>query len=335
VVKRCLITGCSGFIGRHLVAALLHQDMRLRGLTRSHVDVTPQTGLELYHGDLTRAETLNGIGRGIDTIFHTAGHAHAVGDAAALHKRTTVEGTRNLLAEAERRGVRRFVFISSVKAMADPGDGCIDETMDDLPIDAYGLSRRKAEDLVLETGTRTGMHVSILRPALVYGPGCKGNLFKMLELINSGMFPPVPDSGNRRSMVDVRDLISAMLLAARQPAANGRTFIITDGEDYSTKRMYSAIRTAMGKPLPRWSVPAGLLRILGMAGDGYEWLLRRPAPFNSNICTRLLDSACYHSCCAEQVLGYRPVYRFEDAVPEILACYRESRGGTPQFTPPS
>ena len=334
-MKRCLVTGCTGFIGRHLANTLQQQGISIRGLTRNQPEDIALPGVEILQADLTQADSLDGICRGIDTVFHAAGHAHTMGADPGVHWQTTLKGTRHLLAEVEKQGTGRFIFLSSVKAMPDPGDGCLDEATEDLPADAYGLSRRKAEELILETGNRTGMHVTILRPALVYGPGCKGNLLKMLELIDRGVFPPVPESGNRRSMVDVRDLISAMLLAARQPAANGRTFIITDDEDYSSKRIYRAIRTAMGKPVPRWSVPVGLLRILGMAGDGCEWLLRRPAPFDSKICSRLLDSACYRSCCAEQVLGYRPAYRFEDAVPEMLACYRESRGGTPQFTPPS
>jgi nucleoside-diphosphate-sugar epimerase len=126
-------------------------------------------------------------------------------------------------------------------------------------------------------------------------------------------------------MVDVRDLVRAILLAAERPAANGRAIIITDGEDYSTRRIYAAMRTAFGKPVPRWSVPAGLLRGLGKAGDGIEALLGRPAPFNSALCSRLLDSACYRSTRAEQVLGFRPEYRFEDTLPEMVTDYRNRR----------
>lgn len=322
MVRRCLVTGCTGFIGRHIVAALLDRGVTVRGLTRGPFDGVLMPGVELIRGDLARSDTLSDITKGIVTIIHAAGHAHSQGADDEVHRSTTVEGTRHLLAEAEKHGVRRFVFISSVKAMPEPGDECLDETEEGPPEDEYGLSRREAEDLVLATGKRTGMHVSILRPALVYGPGCKGNLASLLRWIDRGLFPPVPDTGNIRSMVDVRDLVRAILLAAEKPSANGRTFIITDSEDYSTRRIYAAMRTALGMTVPCWSLPAGILRSLGRVGDSYGKILRHPALFDSAVCARLLDSACYRSKFAEAELGFRPDYRFEDAVPEIVVEYR-------------
>jgi UDP-glucose 4-epimerase len=324
-MRRYLITGYSGFIGQHLLNALADEAVFIRGLSRGKgIDIT-YLPIETVHGDLTEPDSIKAVTSGIDTIFHAAGHAHSLNTAVAVHQKTTVEGTRNLLAEAEKHGVGRFIFISSVKAMPDPGNDCIDEYETGLPADPYGLSRREAEDLVLETGRRTGMHVCILRPALVYGPGCKGNLLNLIKRIDRGWFPPIPDNGNIRSMVDVHDLVSAILLAAERPAANGGVFIITDGEAYSTHRIYSAFLDAMGRTVPRWSLPAQVLRILGKAGDAWEGLLKRPAPFNSQMCSRLLDSACYHSDLARQVLEFRPEYRFEDSVAEMLAAYRESR----------
>jgi UDP-glucose 4-epimerase len=319
-----LLTGCTGFIGRHIGEVLREQGITVRGLSRGAFCKPSIPSVDLMRGDLSRPETLIGIAKGIDTIIHAAGHAHSLGSDTGMHWKITLEGTRHLLAEAEKEGVRRFIFISSVKAMPDPGNDCIDESETRMPADVYGLSRRRAEDLVLEAGQRTDMHVSILRPALVYGPGCKGNLASMLSWIDHGLFPPVPETGNIRSMVDVRDLVRGILLAAEQPAANGGVFIITDGEDYSTHRIYSAMRTAFGKTLPRWSVPAWLLRALGKAGDGYEAFLGRPAPINSALCSRLLDSACYRSNCAEQKLGFRPEYRLEDALPAMVEAYRNS-----------
>ena len=179
--------------------------------------------------------------------------------------------------------------------MAEPGDECVDETAQGQPDDEYGVSRRKAEDLVLDAGRRTGMHVSVLRPTLVYGPGCKGNLAKLLRWIDSGMFPPVPETGNNRSMVDVRDLVCAILLAVEKESADGMTFIITDEQNYSTRCIYNAMRESLGKSIPLWSMPVWLLRTLGWIGDGTGALLRQPMFYNSAVCSRLLDSACYRS----------------------------------------
>ncbi len=303
------------------------QGIYVRGLLRKDTNQgrdAISADMDAFHGDLTIPSSMRGAAAGMDTVIHAAGHAHALGASTELHRKTTVEGTRNLLMEAEKQGVRRFIFISSVKAMLDPGDDCLDESETGLPADAYGLSRRRAEDLILEAGRRTDMHVCILRPALVYGPGCKGNLLSMMERIDRGLFPAVPDTGNIRSMVDVRDLVTATLLAVEQPAANGRIFIITDGEDYSTRRIYTAILGAMGRTAPPWAVPASILRVLGKAGDIWEGLLRHPAPFNSRLCSRLLDSACYRSNCSGELLGFRPQYRFEDSIAEMLAASRET-----------
>jgi nucleoside-diphosphate-sugar epimerase len=296
----------------------------IRGLSRRPPLDPENLSIDLFQGDLTRPETLQGAAENIDTIIHAAGHAHAAATGTSgIHNQVTLEGTRHLLAEAEKRGVQRFIFISSVKAMPEPGTGCLDETAADRPEDEYGLSRRRAEELVLEAGRRTGMHASILRPALVYGPGCKGNLAGMLHWIDRGLFPPIPDTGNRRSMVDVRDLVRAVTLAAEKEAAAGKTYLITDGEDYTTRRIYTGMCAALGKSVPKWSVPVPVLRALGRVGDAFEALLGRPVPYNSTICTRLLDSACYRSVLAASSLGFHPAYKLEDALPAMVEAYRQ------------
>jgi UDP-glucose 4-epimerase len=320
--KRYLVTGCTGFIGRHIVRALRENGSEIRGLSRQPRLDPESPSINLFQGDLSRPDTLQGAAQNIDIIIHAAGHAHAAAaGTSGIHHQVTLEGTRHLLAEAGKRGVRRFIFISSVKAMPEPGTGCLDETATDLPEDEYGLSRRRAEELVLEAGRRTGMHVSILRPALVYGPGCKGNLASMLRWIDRGLFPPVPDTGNRRSMVDVRDLVQAVILAVEKEAAAGKTYLITDGEDYTTRRIYTAMCTALGKSVPKWSVPVPALRVLGRVGDAFEAVLGRPAPYNSMTCSRLLDSACYRSVHAASSLGFHPVYKLEDALPAMVEAY--------------
>jgi nucleoside-diphosphate-sugar epimerase len=321
--KYCLVTGYTGFVGRHIIQSLRESGCRARGLSRHPRSESGATDLEVFQGDLTRPETLRGVAENIDTIIHAAGYAHSAAGPSGIHRQVTLMGTRHLLAEAEKSGVRRFIFVSSVKAMPEPGTDCLDETAEAWPEDEYGLSRRQAEELVLEAGRRSGMHVSILRPALVYGPGCKGNLASMLRWIDRGLFPPVPDTGNRRSMVDVRDLVRAILLAASEQAADGATFLITDGEDYTTRRIYTGMSAALGKCVPGWSVPAPVLRALGRMGDAYELLLRRAAPFNSMICSRLLDSACYRSNRATSDLGFSSAYKLEDALPAMVHAYRQ------------
>jgi UDP-glucose 4-epimerase len=321
--KRYLVTGCTGFIGRHLVRTLQAGGNDIRGLSR-HPQCFPEApALEVIQGDLSKPETLRGLAEDIDTIIHAAGYAHVARDSPGIHTQITLEGTRHLLAEAEKSGAQRFIFISSVKAMPEPGTGCLDETGTGLPEDEYGLSRRRAEELVLEAGRRTGMQVCILRPALVYGAGCKGNLASMLHWIDRGLFPPVPDTGNCRSMVDVRDLVRAVMLATEKEAAAGKIFLITDGEDYTTRRIYTGMCTALGRSVPQWSAPVPILRALGKIGDAFEAVLGRPVPYNGRTCSRLLDSACYRSVHAASSLGFHPAYKLEDALPDMVEAYRQ------------
>ncbi|MEN8206956.1 MAG: epimerase, partial [Pseudomonadota bacterium] len=149
----------------------------------------------------------------------------------------------------------------------------------------------------------------------------------MLRWIDKGWFPPLPDSGNRRSMVDVRDVVQAALLAADRDSANGKVCILSDGEDYSTRRIVTAIRNALGKPEQAWSLPAWSMRLLGKCGDGYEAILGHPALYNSAMCSRLLDSACYRSVNTTAALGFSPGYRLEDALPDMVTAYRNSAPG--------
>jgi nucleoside-diphosphate-sugar epimerase len=232
-------------------------------------------------GDLLAPASLRVACEGIERIFHCAGYAHAFTSSDPdAHRRINFEGTRNLLAAAGEAGVRRFVFLSSVKAMAEPGDACADEGWAGEPDTPYGCAKRAAEGAVLEAGAKYGMHVVNLRLSMVYGRGGRGNLERMARGIRAGWFPPLPETGNRRSLVHVEDVVAAMRLVAEAPGSNGRTYIIADSRAYSGCEIYDEIRQALGKPPAGWRVPASLLRAGGLAGDGAQALLRRPLPLN-------------------------------------------------------
>ncbi|MBI5463230.1 MAG: NAD-dependent epimerase/dehydratase family protein, partial [Gammaproteobacteria bacterium] len=238
------------------------------------------------------------------------------------HRRINLEGTQNVFRCAAAAGVQRFVFVSSVKAGGEDAQTCLDENSARRPADPYGRIKRETEDWLFEHGARSGVEISVLRPALVYGPGVKGNLAAMLRAIDRGRFPPVPETHNIRSMVSVQDLVVALLAAATRPEAVGRVCIVDDGEAYSTRRIYTAMAGALGKRIPAWSLPAGAMRILGRVGDFGERLLHRSLPFNGTLATRLLDSACYRSAHADTVLGFQPRNRLEDLLPAMVAAYR-------------
>lgn len=197
----------------------------------------------------------DGLMEGVDGVFHLANVAHTdlTGSDVECYWQVNVMGAKALLQAVADAGVSRFVYFSSVKAAADPGEGCVDERWDQMPDDDYGRSKREAEQLVLAEGKRSGMHVCNLRPSLVYGEEVKGNLSRMLQVVSQGRFPPLPEFGNRRSMVALDDLISAAWLVMENAKANGQTYIVADGMGYSPRELYEAMCNELGLAIPRWS----------------------------------------------------------------------------------
>lgn len=303
-----LVTGATGFIGRRLLGP---DD---RALVRKN---TSSAGAIV--GDLLDRGSLGAACENVDCIFHCAGHAHAFATSDPdTHWRINFEGTKNLLDAAGRSGVRRFIFLSSVKAMAEPGNECIDEGWPGEPATAYGQAKRAAEEAVLEAGASYGMHVVNLRLAMVYGRGGRGNLERMARGISAGWFPPLPETGNKRSLVHVDDVISAVRLVAERSEANGRTYIVADSHAYSGREIQDAIRVVLRMPAAHWSVPASLLRAAGTTGDLLGSVSCRPPPLNSEVVSRLLDSACYFPARIERELGWRAAIGLEAGLREML-----------------
>ena len=196
-----LVTGATGFVGGRLIQP---ED---RALVRRPSGLSDE-----IIGDLADPESVNRACDGVMRVFHCAGFAHAMQTSSndSLHNAINFEATRNLVWAAGRAGVRTFVFLSSVKAMQSSGDGCVDEAWGGTPSGAYGNAKRRAEAEVIAAGRSFGMHVVSLRLAMVYGRGGKGNLYRMARGIKSGWFPPIPETGNKRSLVHVDDVVAAV-----------------------------------------------------------------------------------------------------------------------------
>jgi nucleoside-diphosphate-sugar epimerase len=260
----------------------------------------------------------------MDTVFHLASGSFAenddTGEAERLHQRVAVEGTRELLKLAAKANVKRFIFVSSVKAMGEGGWNCFDETSPAVPETAYGRAKLGAERLVLEAGRTYGMHVCNLRLPMVYGCDNKGNLPRMAIAIDRGWFPPLPEVKNRRSMVHVDDVVQAMLLAVESPQAGNQTYIVTDGRTYSSRQIYILICQVLGQPIPWWHFPAGLLRMGAKIGDLAERVLKRGVPLNSQILYKLIGSAWYSCAKIQKELGYNPQHSLETALPGIIGA---------------
>ena len=314
------VTGASGFVGRAPCRRLRADGHEVLALLRRELQGPwdRMATCELGEGPVVPA-----ILRNVDVIYHLAGIAHTRGVPEARYRQVNVEGTRALLEAAVAAGVRRFVHVSSVKAMADPpGEECVDERWTDWPEDAYGRSKRGAEELVLETAEKVGMHAVVIRPTLVYGPGVKGNLRSIMRLVESGWCPPLPDTKNRRSMVHVEDLAELAMRAAWNDRARGQIYIAADNSPVSTRALYEGLCHELQRPVPGWQLPAGLLRLAGRLGDAGSVLMRRSMPVDSGMVSRLLDSACYQSDKAQNELGWHPQHDLLSSLPEMVAAWK-------------
>ncbi len=266
--------------------------------------------------DLTRGNLLAGV----ETIFHLAGKAHAVSeksDDASGYGEIIVNGTRRLLEAAVASGVRRFIYVSSVKAMGEGNPSGeplrpINEEWPLQPQSPYGIAKAEAEQLVRDAGLA---HAAIVRPVMVFGDGDKGNLPRMVEAVRKGRFPPLPDSGNKRSMVHVDDVVEAMIRSCQTPAA-GRTYILAGRQAPSTRQLYDAIRHSLGMPPVHWSVPHWVLKSAAVLGTGAKRSLGVELGLDLTVLEKLTGSAWYESTHAKRDLGYEPLYGILDWLAE-------------------
>jgi nucleoside-diphosphate-sugar epimerase len=327
VPARTLVTGGTGFIGARLVAELLRRGIPLRVATRDPARARARwtrAAVEVAAVDLVSGAGAREACADVDTIYHLAGYAHADdagAGAEALHRQTTVDGTRALLEAAAAQGVRRIVFLSSVKAMGEGTEGCVDESEPADPVTPYGKSKRQAEIMVLESGIA---HACVLRLPLVYGPDWKGNLPKMAAAIARGRFPPPPRRQNRRSMIHVDDVVRALILVANCPAARGQIYLVADAAPYSTREIYEWMCESLGRRVPTWSVPMWLLRVGAAFGDALERVTGKDLPLDSRRLTKLFGSACYRTDKIQRELGFTARHNLRDSMVELLGGHQAS-----------
>jgi nucleoside-diphosphate-sugar epimerase len=298
-MEKLLVTGAGGFIGAALCQALSARNVSFVACMRkSPATILPRPAV-FETGDLSARVDWTPALAGCSTVVHLAARVHMMrehaGDPHAVYRAINVDATMRLAEQAARQGVRRFVFVSSVKVN---GERTTDQPFraDDPPApeDAYGRSKLAAE-LALQTwAARTGTELVIVRPPLVYGPGVRANFLRLMQLVKSGVPLPLGGIRNRRSMVALGNLVDFLLLSASHPDAAGATWMVSDNRDLSLPELITRIAAAMGRPARLLPVPAGLLS----AGAG---LLGRRAAAG-----RLLDSLQVDVSPALDRLGWKP-----------------------------
>lgn len=263
-----LLTGASGFVGKSVLNAALQRGLAIRPVYRSLASSRGQNGAVLVSGLDGPADWPQAL-EGVDVVIHLAARAHILREDALdpleEYRRVNVKGTLNLARQAAAAGVRRFVFISSIKVNGEATAIGQPFTPDDTPApeDWYGLSKSEAETFLRQLAHETGMEVTIIRPPLIYGPGVKGNFASLVSWVSRGL--PLPLDGvihNRRSLVGVGNLVDLILLCTHHPKAANQIFLVSDGDDLSTGELLRRIGKVLGRPPRLFWVPAGLISLI-------------------------------------------------------------------------
>jgi nucleoside-diphosphate-sugar epimerase len=320
-LTRVLVTGATGFIGAHAVRGLAAAGFQVVALLRpGHV---PQGSVEAaYAADLTDRRALAAALDGVEVVVHLAGRAHVMKESAtdpiAAFRAVNVAGTRALLAEAD--AVRHVILASSVKAVGEStADHAWSSGSVPRPVTAYGVSKREAEIAVEQWSARTGRAATILRLPLVYGAGVKGNMYRLMKFVDSGMPLPLGAVRNRRSLLFVGNLVDALCALAAQPAAGCRTFFAADGQDLSSPELIRLLATALGRRARMIPVPPAWFLAAGRLGDRLAPVL--PLPLSSAAVSRLLGSLQVDAAPLHAVAGV-PRYSPADGVEVMVRWYQ-------------
>lgn len=264
-----LITGATGFVGTALVKRFSASACALSAAVLEGEDVShlPAAVDRRVIVPLSADGDYRGALQGIDVVVHLAARVHVMHDSAENpleeFRKVNLHGTRRLAEQAAQAGVKRFVFVSTVKVLGEESPVPYTEESPLRPQDAYSVSKAEAEAALRLVEVETGLEVVVIRPPLVYGAGVRANFQQLLQLANRGVPLPLASIRNQRSFVYVENLADALLACAAHQAAAGRTYLVSDGEDVSTPDLFRRVAVALGRPARLMPFPIGLIRAGG------------------------------------------------------------------------
>lgn len=316
--RKILITGASGFVGRALGAALVRNQWLVTGLARAEsISRLPDRVVPMVWPvtDTSWAPNLDEF----EAVVHLAARVHTVNDTTDdqvhLYRAINAEATARLALAASHAGVRRFIYVSSIKVNGEktqPGR-FFKETDEPAPQGAYAQSKWEAERLLAEIAYESSLEVVILRPPLVYGPEVRANFLQMMRAIDKRIPLPLAEINNKRSMLFIHNFVSVIECCITHPAAVGQTFLLSDGQDVSTPVLITGLARAMGRTPHLFKVPIGLLR-------GLTRLLGK-----SEAAGRLLDSLLVDSSKIREALGWQPPVGLQQGLAHTAEWYLRSR----------
>jgi len=310
-----VVTGASGFVGSSLSTSLADVGSRVRSAVRAGTpaELPGCSGVErAILGDISASTGWSSVLTNVDCVIHCAARAHLMHetahDALAAYRAMNVEGSRRLAEQAAAVGVRRLVYLSSIKVNGEQTSPVAPFSHSDRPApeDAYGISKWEAEQALWEISAKTGLEVVVVRPPLVYGSGVKGNLARLLKLVRSGVPLPLGAVENKRSLIGLDNLVDLLIRCVDHPEAAGQTFLVSDGEDLSTPDLLRQMAAAMGRSARLIPVPVPLLHLAGST-------LGKRAEID-----RLVGSLQINSSNTRRVLGWTPPVSVQEGIRRMV-----------------
>lgn len=319
-IGNVLVTGATGFVGGFLCNHLLMKGLNVRGTllhSESPAVLDPRVEpaeIEPLGSDTPWGHALSGI----DAIIHLAARVHIMADPATdpltEFRRVNTEGTKRLAHEAANAGVRRMVFISSIKVNGEESATPYTEDSPCQPTDPYGVSKWEAEQALRQIEAETGLEVVVVRPTLVYGPGVGANFLNLMKVVHRGIPLPFASIVNRRSLIYVGNLVDALTVCTIHPNAAGRTFLVSDGEDVSISELVRRTAAALGLSARLFPVPASLMRLAGTLTG------------RSEVVNRLTGSLAVDSSRIRRELGWTPPFKMEEGLRATAEWFLKSQG---------
>ena len=315
-----LVTGATGFVGRLLVGTLLNDGVDIVAAVRKKSDLLPDEAKQIEVGDFQAKTDWRVAIKSVSVVVHLAARVHVmqdnVLDPLAEFRKINTFATLNLAKQAAEAGVKRFIFISSIKVNGEMTELNKPFRSDDqfIPDDPYGLSKYEAEQGLLAIAKETGMEVVIIRPPLVYGPGVKANFSAMMKWVNKSVPLPLGAIHNQRSLVALDNLVDFIALCAdreKSPKAANQVFLISDGEDVSTTTLLQKVASAFDKKPRLIPVPVELMIFAAkLIGKG-------------DVANRLFGSLQVDSSKARNLLGWKPVITMDEQLKKTVDAYLE------------
>jgi nucleoside-diphosphate-sugar epimerase len=325
---RVLITGGTGFVGRYLVKELISQGVLCRLLVHDNSntgELEIMDNIELWHGDLTRSDTLSGISKGMDYVYHLAAAGHVSAISKEAYKKfvsVNVNGTRNLITEcSESDNIKKFVHFSSTAAMGLIKKKLVDETDPPQPVTPYQKSKLESETSALALGKELGVPTVVVRPCMIYGIHGKGEFYKMCQLMGKGLFPMVGSGKNLTPLVHVRDVVQGAIRAAEN-GIPGEIYLLTSAQSIEMSEMRNLIMEAWGTKAVYPYVPVWFMFFVAWCFEMISKVTgRAPVVTRRNIASTVWDRE-FSIEKARRDLGYNPRVNFREGIFETVAWFK-------------